>query len=248
MLNSKIWTFKATFASWLMRSGVKPLIIYASDNKLILSLFFASTTRKKTVAGCFTSGHEVLDYLRAHEVGILISTLKLDDISGDELIAQARAIQPNLRTALAVDRSDVSLDVMRSWRSPVIVAAQDLGDISEPWRMAILSAIANTTYRSKSILQYQGDHQDPQIISLTPRDKDILQCFAMGLNNRETAERLQLSPHSTKTYSKRLLAKLNVNNRQRALLKVIGKGTPGYRDPIPPQEDFNQRTEIKDNT
>ena len=40
MLNSKIWTFKATFASWLMRSGVKPLIIYASDNKLILSLFF----------------------------------------------------------------------------------------------------------------------------------------------------------------------------------------------------------------
>ena len=210
--------------------------------------FFASTTRKKTVAGCFTSGHEVLDYLRAHEVGILISTLKLDDISGDELIAQARAIQPNLRTALAVDRSDVSLDVMRSWRSPVIVAAQDVGDISEPWRMAILSAIANTTYRSKSILQYQGDHQDPQIISLTPRDKDILQCFAMGLNNRETAERLQLSPHSTKTYSKRLLAKLNVNNRQRALLKVFGKGTPGYRDPIPPQEDFNQRTEIKDNT
>ena len=47
MLNSKIWTFKATFATWLLRSGVKPMIIYASDNKLILSLFFASTTRKK---------------------------------------------------------------------------------------------------------------------------------------------------------------------------------------------------------
>ena len=132
MLNSKIWTFKATFATWLLRSGVKPMIIYASDNKLILSLFFASTTRKKTVAGCFTSGHEVLNYLRAHEAGILISTLKLDDISGDELIAQARGIQPNLRTALAVDRSDVSPEEMRNWQSPVIVATQDVGDVSEP--------------------------------------------------------------------------------------------------------------------
>ena len=100
--------------------------------------------------------------------------------------------------------------------------------------MAILSAIANTTYRSKSILQHQSDQQDPQIISLTPREKDILQCFAMGLNNREAAERLQLSPHSTKTYSKRLLAKLNVNNRQRALLKVLGKGPQDFQGPMSP--------------
>ena len=186
------------------------------------------------MAGFFTSGHEVLNYLRAHEAGILISTLKLDDISGDELIAQARGIQPNLRTALAVDRSDVSPEEMRNWQSPVIVATQDVGDVSEPWRMAILSAIANTTYRSKSILQHQSDQQDPQIISLTPREKDILQCFAMGLNNREAAERLQLSPHSTKTYSKRLLARLNVNNRQRALLKVLGKGPQDFQGPMSP--------------
>lgn len=233
-LNNKIWTFKTTFAAWLLRSGVKPLIIYASDNKLILSLFFASTTRKKTVAGCFTSGHEVLSYLEAHEAGILISTLKLDDISGDELIRQAREIQPNLRTALVVDRNDVSLDEMQSLQSPVIVATQDVGDVSEPWRMAILSAIANTTYRSKSILQQQDNQHDPQIISLTPRERDIMHCFAMGLTNQETAERLLLSPHSTKTYSKRLLAKLNVNNRQRALLKVFGKGTQGFLDLMPP--------------
>jgi DNA-binding NarL/FixJ family response regulator len=230
-LNNKIWTLKTTFATWFLRSGVKPMIIYASENKLILSLFFASTTRKKTVAGCFTSGHEVLNYLRAHEVGILISTHKLDDISGDELIVQARDIQPNLRTALAVDLSDVYPEEMRNWQSPVIVATQDVGDVSEPWRMAILSAIANTTYRSKSILQPQSDKQGPQMIALTPREKDILQCFAMGLSNREAAERLQLSPHSTKTYSKRLLAKLNVNNRQRALLKVLGKGAQDFQGP-----------------
>ena len=47
MLNSKIWTFKATFATWLLRSGVKPLIIYASDNKLTLSLFLHQLLAKE---------------------------------------------------------------------------------------------------------------------------------------------------------------------------------------------------------
>jgi hypothetical protein len=31
MLNSKIWIFKATFATWLLRSGVKPLIILSNS-------------------------------------------------------------------------------------------------------------------------------------------------------------------------------------------------------------------------
>jgi len=75
---------------------------------------------------------------------------------------------------------------------------------------------------------------------LTAREKDMMQCFAMGLNNREIAERLQLSPHSTKTYSKRLLAKLNVNNRQRALLKVFGENTPGNQDQMSPSGDLKQ--------
>ena len=195
---------------------------------------FLPRQREKALGGRFTSGHEVLSDLEAHEAGILISTLKLDEISGGELIRQAREIQPNLRTALVIDRNDVSLDEMQSLQSPVIVATQDVGDVSEPWRMAILSAIANTTYRSKSILQQQGNQHDPQIIALTPRERDIMQCFAMGLTNQETAERLLLRPHSTKTYSKRLLAKLNVNNRQRALLKMFGEGNQGFPGLMPP--------------
>ena len=47
-LNNKIWTFKTTFAAWLLRSGVKPLIIYTSDNTLILSLFLPRQREKNT--------------------------------------------------------------------------------------------------------------------------------------------------------------------------------------------------------
>ena len=52
----------------------------------------------------------------------------------------------------------------------------------------------------------------------------MLECYALGLTNSQAAERLSLSPQSTKTYSRNLLAKLNVSNRQLALLKVMGPG------------------------
>ena len=221
LFKNNLWRFKATFASWLLRSGIKPTIIYASDSKFVLSLFFGTTSRKNRIGGCFTSAEDVLAYLSENEAGILATTLSLDDISGDELIQQVKTIRPNLRCILIAENNNYTASEAESWRSPVIVAAQDIGDESEPWRVAMLSAIANTTYRSKSI-QQQSEVQDPSKISLTPREQDILQCFAMGLTNVEAAERLKLSPHSTKTYSKRLMAKLNVNNRQLALLKVFG--------------------------
>jgi DNA-binding NarL/FixJ family response regulator len=47
----------------------------------------------------------------------------------------------------------------------------------------------------------------------------MLECFALGLTNAQAAERLNLH----KIYSKNLLAKLGVKNRQLALLKVFGK-------------------------
>ena len=51
----------------------------------------------------------------------------------------------------------------------------------------------------------------------------MLECFALGLTNAQAAERLNLSPQTTKTYSQNLLAKLGAKNRQLALPKVFGK-------------------------
>ena len=52
----------------------------------------------------------------------------------------------------------------------------------------------------------------------------MLECYALGLTNAEAAERLNLSPQSTKTYSRNLLSKLEVSNRQLALIKALGRG------------------------
>jgi DNA-binding NarL/FixJ family response regulator len=223
-MKKKLSGFKVTASSWLLKAEVEPAIVYASNNKLLLGLLYAVTVRKKLVGGCFTTAQEVLAHLKENKTGMLMSSINLEDGSGDALIQQARLLQPELRCLLVADHNKYSAAEAASWRSNVIVAAADIGDESEPLRMAILSAIANTSFRSKSIAQKDSEASAGTTIVLNQREKEMLQCFALGLTNTEAAERLHLSPHSTKTYSRNLLAKLEVSNRQLALVKALGKG------------------------
>jgi DNA-binding NarL/FixJ family response regulator len=225
-LEKNIWTFKATFASWLFRNSVQPTIIFASKNRLMLSLFYAGASRKRSVVGCFTTGREVLEALQKKPVGILICTLDLDegDGFGDFVIAHARQIQPSLRCVLLINRdNDISTDAL-PWQSPVIIAAEDINDDSQPFRMAMLSAIANTSFRSKSIPSTSENSVSLGTIKLTKREQQMLECFALGLTNAQAAEHLKLSPQSTKTYSRDLLSKLQVSNRQLALITAHARG------------------------
>jgi DNA-binding NarL/FixJ family response regulator len=93
-----------------------------------------------------------------------------------------------------------------------------------------MAMIAGTTYRSPSVTRYINEHSLPveQIssrhISLSLRDQQLLEAYVLGMSNREVAERLNLSVRTVQTYSGQLLARLGVNNRQKALLRIAQLG------------------------
>ncbi len=187
-------------------------------------MMYGCSTYKRNIYGLFTTGNETLDFLRSNNVGILIATIDLEDGTGDRLIAQARLLQPSLRCLLIVDHHFYRPEDAAQWRAPVILSTHDIGHESEPWNQAMMAAIANTSYRSPSIPRGPVKEDDSLTIKLSPRERQMLECYALGLTNAQAAERLNLSPQSTKTYSRNLLAKLNVSNRQLALLKMMGSG------------------------
>ena len=56
---------------------------------------------------------------------------------------------------------------------------------------------------------------------LTPREVDVLTLFAEGLANKEIPQRLALSPRTVETHVERVLGKLEVGSRSRAIAKAI---------------------------
>ena len=50
-------------------------------------------------------------------------------------------------------------------------------------------------------------------IMLTDREKEVLKYLCMGLNNKEIAEKLYISSHTSKAHVTSILKKLNLKNR-----------------------------------
>ncbi|MBQ8458817.1 response regulator transcription factor [bacterium] len=48
---------------------------------------------------------------------------------------------------------------------------------------------------------------------LTNREKEVLKYLCMGLNNKEIAEKLYISSHTSKAHVTAILRKLNLKNR-----------------------------------
>lgn len=65
-----------------------------------------------------------------------------------------------------------------------------------------------------------ADETDPKKLfsELTPREGDVLKLIARGLDNREIAEQLYISPKTARNYVSRILHKLEVPTRAKAIV------------------------------
>jgi DNA-binding NarL/FixJ family response regulator len=74
------------------------------------------------------------------------------------------------------------------------------------------------------------DHDARQTLaSLTPRERQVLEALALGLDNKAIGERLFISSETARTHVVKLLAKLDVESRLQAAIFAIrnGIGTVG---------------------
>ncbi|HKV50283.1 MAG TPA: response regulator transcription factor [Gemmatimonadaceae bacterium] len=61
-------------------------------------------------------------------------------------------------------------------------------------------------------------------LGITPREHEILELIALGLSNREIAEKLFVSENTVKTHSRRLFDKLNAKRRTQAVQFAKNEG------------------------
>jgi DNA-binding NarL/FixJ family response regulator len=90
-------------------------------------------------------------------------------------------------------------------------------------RAGVLAALGGARYRSPSIASLSTGLG----IELSATERQILEFYAAGLTIEEMADRLPYTKNTVKTYSRNLMQKLGVGNRQKAISAAIALGFSG---------------------
>ena len=220
-------SFESRFRMAYLSVDFNPTIVVACHSKLLLTNTYRGMVIKRHFLGGATTGADALGLVARFKPNILAITDDLPDMAVDSLISQAKQIHPTIRSSVFV----TNLKAFTGFRDcPIVVAEPDVLDYPTTTGFVSLALITNTSFLSPSIqarvqeLEHMPPEAYPGTVPLTRRERQLLEAYALGLSNEETALKLKLSVRSVQTYSGNLLKKLGTNNRQRALRRAISLG------------------------
>ena len=212
-----------------LAKGFDPSFIIVGHSNLEAALVFKSIKRTRDFLGAATSSSQAIDLLAEVRPGFIFIHERTEEPQFADLVKYLSQLPSTTKFFVLAD----SLALVKKYDTnnvDVFIADCDLFLPVNPLAQGCMAMIAGTAYRSPSVTRYINELSLPveQIssrhISLNLRDQQLLEAYVLGLSNREVAERLNLSVRTVQTYSGQLLARLGVNNRQKALLRIAQLG------------------------
>ncbi|WP_455351490.1 LuxR C-terminal-related transcriptional regulator [Streptomyces sp. SYSU K217416] len=141
-------------------------------------------------------------------------------VDGISLVAGVRSAQPAVRTVVLAERDDPR-------RAALALQAGASGWVAKDCSLSRLLAVIRGVLRDETHLppalltgvlreltaaRKHRTESERLVESLTPREREVLRCMVAGLNRKDVAARLFLSPHTVRTHMQNVLGKLGVHS------------------------------------
>jgi DNA-binding NarL/FixJ family response regulator len=195
-------------------TGIDTMIklLMADDHAIVrngLRLFFAQSQEVGTVDEAI-SGEQMLDFLQHNRYDLLLLDMNMPDMSGVEMIAQARELRPET-PVLVLSADDSPLSARKALQAG---AVGYLTKNSEP--AALLHAVKNVVAGGKSMdpllaQRIAFEEITPQELphhTLSQRELQVLKLLAQGNSVTEIATKLFISHKTVSTHKARLIEKM----------------------------------------
>jgi DNA-binding NarL/FixJ family response regulator len=148
--------------------------------------------------------------LIASRPDVLLLDVELPDGNGVEFCTELHKRYPDLKIMMLTSFSDFSI-AKRSLNNGAL--GYVLKNALAEEIIAGIQVVNNgEQFLCEEIDLLLHENKDIQILYLSSREKEVLKFIADGFTNPEIAEKLFLSPETSKTYRKNLLLKFNAKN------------------------------------
>lgn len=166
------------------------------------------------------------------DVNVAVVDLNLPDGNGADFVKELRAATPNVSVLIlsaSVDRLDFARAV-EAGAEGILNKSAGVDEIIEGVRRLSRGEILLPLAEVIELLRLVDEHRqvsrgaDEVITRLTIREREVLQCLADGLTDKEIADRLSISNDTVRKHMVNLLAKLNAESRLQALILAVRLG------------------------
>lgn len=173
------------------------------------------------VVGEAASGADGLLLVKQLKPDLVLVDLNMKGMNGIETLTHIKEEQSNTR-CIVLTVSDAEADLLEALRAGAdgyLLKDMEPEDLCESLKRAMSGVTIlheSLTEILKNALLHPTLSKSEEEMSLTEREREILECLANGLNNKTIARALGISDTTVKVHIKHLLSKLKLTSRLEA--------------------------------
>lgn len=203
-------------------------VAIVEDSKTIresLTHYVQTDPECQCVFSCATA-EEALEDIPKHQPEVVLMDIQLPKQSGIECAAQIKKMLPAIQIIMVTVYEDTERisAALRAGACGYLLKRATPAEIVSAVREARMGGVPMPREIARKVI---ASFQRPSAVEegmeeLRPSERKILELLAMGLANKEIADRLGLSPGTVRWHLENIYGKLNVHSRTEAVLKFRG--------------------------
>ena len=205
-------------------------VAIVEDNKTIresLTHFLKTDPECQCVFSCGTA-EEALADISKHQPDVVLMDIQLPKLSGIECTAQIKKLLPGIQIIMVTVYEDTERisAALRAGACGYLLKRCTPAELVSAVREARLGGVPMPREIARKVIAsfQQPNTVAPAMDELRPSERKILELLAMGLANKEIADRLGLSPGTVRWHLENIYSKLHVHSRTEAVLKFRSTG------------------------
>lgn len=194
----------------MIREGLKSLLELDDDIKVIAEA---------------VDGRDCLDKLDVYKPDVLLLDINMPNMNGLEVLKELKARKSKVKVLVLTVHNETEY----------LMKAVDIGingyvlkdSESAELKKAIRAIMDGETYIQPSLIpalnakRLERNEDEEKIDSLTRRELEVLKLLAIGMYNKEVAEKLEISERTVKNHVSNIFKKFEVTDRTQAAVFAI---------------------------
>lgn len=215
-------------------------VLLADDHELVRAGFrlVLDSEPDLRVVGEAGDGAEAVELTRLHRPDVALMDVQMPHVDGIEATRRLVAASSPTRILILTtfEREDYVVDALQAGASGFLLKNAPPEELVTAIRVvhdggAILAPSVTRGVIERFASQRPIARRDELVVTLTGREREVLELVASGLTNTEIASQLHLGTTTVKTHVSNVLTKLGLRDRVQAVVFAYETGLvqPGHR-------------------